>query len=154
MKWSPTLYIRYTKQCDLLRLLYVPEWDSVVGSVTRLQAQHQEKSWFDSRKRQDNFLFFKTSRPVLVSTQLPIHWVLRFFPAGTQLGRKVNHSSSQSCEVQNNWTCTSTPPIRLHGVDKDKFTFFLTEDFSLEVKWTLSSAKVKEIVELYLHSPI
>jgi hypothetical protein len=38
-------------------------------------------------------------------------------------GREVNHSPSPSAAVKFEWSDTSIPPIRLHGVDKDNFTF-------------------------------
>jgi hypothetical protein len=38
-------------------------------------------------------------------------------------GREVNHSPSPSAAVKNEWSDTSTPPKRLHGVDKDNITF-------------------------------
>jgi hypothetical protein len=31
-------------------------------------------------------------------------------------GREAGHSSPCSVEVKNTWSCTATPPIRLHGV--------------------------------------
>jgi hypothetical protein len=31
-------------------------------------------------------------------------------------GREADHSSPSSAEVKNAWSCTSTPPICLHGV--------------------------------------
>ena len=34
-------------------------------------------------------------------------------------GREVNHSPPSSDEVKNEWSYVSTPPIRLHGVDRE-----------------------------------
>jgi hypothetical protein len=31
-------------------------------------------------------------------------------------GREADHSPTSSAEVKNAWSCTSTPPVRLHGV--------------------------------------
>jgi hypothetical protein len=31
-------------------------------------------------------------------------------------GREADHSPPSSAESKNGWSCTSTPPIRLHGV--------------------------------------
>jgi len=32
-------------------------------------------------------------------------------------GREVNHKPPSSTEVKNGWSCTSAPPMHLHGVD-------------------------------------
>jgi len=38
--------------------------------------------------------------------------------------REPEHSpSSVEVRPQNEWSCTSTPPIRLHGVDRGNITF-------------------------------
>jgi hypothetical protein len=39
-----------------------------------------------------------------------------FFPGVKRPGREADHSVPFSAEVKNVWSCTSTPPIRLHGV--------------------------------------
>ena len=39
-------------------------------------------------------------------------------------GRKVDLSPPSSAEVKNEWKYTSSPSIRLNGVDKDSFTLF------------------------------
>jgi hypothetical protein len=41
---------------------------------------------------------------------------------GKQLGRELKHSTSCSAEVKNAWSYTSTPPVCLHGIDRDNFT--------------------------------
>jgi hypothetical protein len=58
-----------------------------------------------------NFLFSRSSRPVLRSTQPPIQWV----PGVKRTGREVDHSPPTSAEVKKMWLYTSTP-IRLYGV--------------------------------------
>jgi hypothetical protein len=40
-----------------------------------------------------------------------------------QSGCEVNHSPPPRREVKNKWSYTSAPPTRLHGEDKDNFTF-------------------------------
>ena len=52
--------------------------------------------------------------------------------AGKRQGREVNHSSPSSSEVNNEWSYTSAPPIRLHGVDRD-FTFTFTININRQV---------------------
>jgi hypothetical protein len=37
----------------------------------------------------------------------------------------VNHSLPSSAGVKNAWSCTSTPPICLLGMERDKFTLFI-----------------------------
>jgi hypothetical protein len=39
------------------------------------------------------------------------------------MGTEVNHSSPSSAKVKNEWNNISTPPVRLHGVDRETFTF-------------------------------
>jgi hypothetical protein len=52
----------------------------------------------------------------------PIQRVLEVLSTGAQRqGREVNHSPPPSAEVKNEWSCTSTLHIYLHGVDKHKF---------------------------------
>jgi len=44
--------------------------------------------------------------------------------------REVNHSLSSSVKVKNEWSYTSTPPMRLHRVDKESFTFI-----TVSIEW-------------------
>jgi hypothetical protein len=67
------------------------------------------------------FLVSKTSRPASVSTLPPVHWVPVFLLRQKRLEREVNHSPSSSAKVKNEWSYTFTG---LHGVDREKFTFF------------------------------
>ena len=60
-----------------------------------------------------------TSRPTLGPTQPPIRWMLVFFPRVKQLGREVNNSRTSSVKAKNEWRCTCSPPICLHGVDRE-----------------------------------
>ena len=45
-------------------------------------------------------------------------------PGLKRMVREVNHSPSPSVEVKNEWRYTSAPPYCLHGLDKEKCTFF------------------------------
>jgi hypothetical protein len=72
---------------------------------------------FDSRWRLGIFLFTTASRTDLGPTQPPIQWV----PWALSLGVKrpkheADHSPPSSAEVKNEWSYTSNPPIRFHGV--------------------------------------
>jgi hypothetical protein len=40
-------------------------------------------------------------------------------------GRAVDYCPWSNAEVKNEWILTSAPPICHHGVDRDKFTFYL-----------------------------
>ena len=54
-------------------------------------------------------------------------WAPRFFCLGlNRPGREVNHSSLPSADVKTGWSCTSTPPTRLHGIDRENFKFPVT----------------------------
>jgi len=46
----------------------------------------------------------------------------RSFPRLTRPGREVFHSSPSSYEIKNEWNYTSSPPLCLHGVDRENFT--------------------------------
>jgi hypothetical protein len=89
-------------------------WDSSVNIVTRLRAR-----WlgFNSRQRQRPFLFAIASEPSLGPTQHPIKWVPKALSLGVKWpGREADHSSPSNAEVKNAFSCTSTTPIRHHGV--------------------------------------
>jgi hypothetical protein len=63
-----------------------------------------------------NFLFFKSSRPALRSTQPPIQWVPGALSPGIKRpGREAVHSPPTSAEVKKILIYKSTP-TRLHGV--------------------------------------
>jgi hypothetical protein len=61
--------------------------------------------------RVKNFLFSKSSRPALGSTQPPIQWVTADLSPGVQRpGREADHSPPTGAEVNKMWIYTSTPP--------------------------------------------
>jgi hypothetical protein len=62
------------------------------------------------------FLIDTASRPALGHTQPRTKWFRGYFPRGYS-GRGVKLNTPPSgAEIKNTWSCTSTPPIRLHGV--------------------------------------
>jgi hypothetical protein len=72
--------------------------------------------------------FFKNTvspnlQPALPSTQPPINRYCGPLPVVKRPGPELDHSLPSNAEVKNEWSCTSPPPIRLHGVDRDSFTF-------------------------------
>jgi hypothetical protein len=76
--------------------------------------------------------FTTTARPALRPTQPPLQWVPgALSPEGRRPGRETDHSPPSSAEVKNEWSYTSTPRIRLHGVvlsyekHRDNFMFYL-----------------------------
>jgi len=74
---------------------------------------------FDFRQGEEVLMFSKNPRPAVRHTQPPAHWKPVFFfflPGVKQPGCEVKHSHSSSTEVMNEWSCTYTPPIYLHGV--------------------------------------
>jgi hypothetical protein len=61
--------------------------------------------------RVKNFLFFKSSRPALGSTQPPIEWVPEVLSPGIKWPeREAGHSAPASAEVKKMWIYTFTPP--------------------------------------------
>jgi hypothetical protein len=72
---------------------------------------------FDSRRGLGIFLFTTVSRTALGPTQPPIQGV----PGAPSVGVKwpeceADHSPTSSAKIKNEWSYTSTPPIRVHGV--------------------------------------
>jgi hypothetical protein len=66
------------------------------------------------------FLFTTASRTALGPTQPPILQVPEALSVGVKLPvRESDHSTPSNAEVKNSWNCTSTIPIRLHGVMLD-----------------------------------
>ena len=53
-------------------------------------------------------------------------------------GIAVNHSPPSSAEVKNEWSYTSAPPVRLHGMD-DAFTYLIVLPFDVIVYPTNTS---------------
>ena len=44
--------------------------------------------------------------------------------AEKQWEHEFDHLSSSSAEIKNEWSCTSAPPMYLHGADRDNSTYF------------------------------
>jgi len=65
------------------------------------------------------FLSFKLSRPTSGPTQPP-QWLLC---RAKQPGHETDHYHPPSAEAKNEWSYTSTPPMRLYAVDRDNFIF-------------------------------
>jgi hypothetical protein len=56
-------------------------------------------------------------------------WVPAFFAAVMQTWRQTNYSPPSSAAVTNEWSHTSAPPLCLHGVQRDSFTFIRVSEY-------------------------
>ena len=63
----------------------------------------------------------------------PTSLVLVLFPGLKWPGREVNYSSLSIAEVKNEWSYTAAPSVRLHGVDRENFIFYLFNIILLRV---------------------
>lgn len=82
----------------------------------------------DKRRRPSSFLF-NTHR--------------RLFPEGKAATACGCHSPPSSAEVQSDWSYTSTPPIRLHGVYRDNFIAY--KSYKQEGKQTIRHALIVKL---------
>lgn len=83
------------------------------------------------------FLSSKSSRPVWgpLSPLFDSYWV--YFPRVKQPGCDVDHSSPSGAEVQNQWSHTSTPPVRIYAMDTGDFIFWRCYLASTELRGNL-----------------
>jgi hypothetical protein len=61
-------------------------------------------------------------------------------------GREVNRPPQSIAEVKNEWSYYSTPPICLHGVDRDIFT--LQCELAPETEWLLLLMMIIAVMEV------
>jgi hypothetical protein len=67
-------------------------------------------------------------------TQPPVQLVTALISPGLERpGHEANHASPSGSEVKNEWSYTATPPLRLHGVRRNNFTF--TEKRCVDKEW-------------------
>jgi hypothetical protein len=93
-------------ECFSCTFIYIRSRDSSVGIATGY-----------GPGRVKNFLFSKSSRPAVGSTQSPNQLVPGALSSGVKRpGREVDHSPQTRAEVKRMWICTFHSPIRLHGV--------------------------------------
>jgi len=71
-----------------------------------------------------NFVF-SPERPSRLKgpPRLLFNGFLRSLPGVKGLGRHVYHLPASGYELQNEWNCTSTRTVHLHGLYREKFTF-------------------------------
>jgi hypothetical protein len=112
----------YTKQWPL-QLKRITLWDVTPCSLVEVCCQHSGysdglragRAEFDSRQRQQVFLFSTASRPALALTQPAIQWVREALsPGAKRPGLETDHSPP-SAEVKNSDTIRPLPR-RVHGV--------------------------------------
>jgi hypothetical protein len=107
--------------------------DSVVGIATS-NGLGDRGGRSSNPGRVKNFLFSKSSRPALRSTQPPIQWVPGALSPGVKRpGREIDQSPPTSAEVNKMWLCTSTPPYAFMK-HRDKFTFTLLASYPLNLE--------------------
>jgi hypothetical protein len=98
--------------------LYV--FRSTVGITPRLRTR---RSGVRISVGEGIFLFSKTSGSALGPTQILVRLVpVVFFPSLKRSDSEINYLSPSSAEVKNVWRYTATPPVCLHGVDKEELS--------------------------------
>jgi hypothetical protein len=108
-------------------VLYIEE-DEIKGSEMFIQYGDCATGWttgvrFPARVG-EFFLFATASRSALGPTQPLIQRVPGALSRGLKRPEsKTDHPPQSSADVKNTWGYTSTPPIRLHDVHTDNFTF-------------------------------
>jgi len=88
--------------------------DSSVGLVTRQRAERCGDRGLDSRRGKG---FFPSSTDIKPDSDA----YRRTFPGIKRPGRELEQSPPYIAEVNNDWSCTSIPPIYLHGLDRADF---------------------------------
>jgi hypothetical protein len=88
--------------------------DSVVSTVTRLRTGWPRQGEEEFSPNRPDGLWGLSS---LLFSGHP-----RPFPGVKRSRRYVDHPPPPKAEVKNEWSYTSTPPIHLHGVDRNNFT--------------------------------
>jgi hypothetical protein len=76
---------------------------------------------FESRQGQDILLFCRSVDRLWAPPSRLFNAYRFFFLRVKRPGRDANQSSPSSAVVKNEWSCTSVPPVCLHGVDKFLF---------------------------------
>lgn len=90
----------------------------VTGLVT-------EGSGVQTHAEAKDFPLLKKYRRALRPTQLPIQRVSDYFLGGMLLGSKAAQSHLSTVKNTNEWSCTSTSPLHLHGGDRTNLAFSL-----------------------------
>ena len=99
-------------------------WGGVVIISTATVLSTGRSGFRISVEPRDFFLYSKMSGQVPGLTQ-PLHGYKDSFPGAKWLECEDNHWPPSNAEVRNDWSYTSTPPVGLHGMDRENFTFYL-----------------------------
>ena len=75
---------------------------------------------FETGQGQETLLFSRLATPALGPNQLRY----RYFPVTKRPGMMLT-ADVHKAEIKNWWSCTSPPPLCLHNVDGNKFTFWV-----------------------------
>jgi hypothetical protein len=111
-QWEVRVFRSFDRKCVELYLhSHVRLGAGIVHGIALDYGLHDR--WFEYRRGLGILLFTTVSSPSLGPTQPPIQWV----PGALSLGVKLTHSPPSCVEVKNACICTSTTPIRLHGVE-------------------------------------
>ena len=81
------------------------------------------KVWGSNSGRRKSFLYLKNVQTSSGTHPASYSVGTRVFPGVKQAGHEVNDLPPSSSKIENEWSYTSTPPIYLHGVDRENFTF-------------------------------
>ena len=89
-----------------------------------ISADWLDNSGFDPLQGQEIFLFSKMTRAALVPTQLRSR-------GANRPGREADHSSQPNAKVKNEWSCTFTSILCVHGINQGKFAFCLCSSIKI-----------------------
>jgi hypothetical protein len=120
-----SLFIMYVLKCTYPLFssysLQLRNLNIVVGITTRLRSGRSMVRI--SLTARDFSLLQKESQHRLLGLPGFLFCVYRgSFPGVKRPGSEVNHSPSSSADIKNEWSYTSTPPLCVHGMDKDNCT--------------------------------
>jgi hypothetical protein len=66
---------------------------------------------FESRSKQNKFLFSKNTHAGSGFTRTPMQWTPSSFPSRKRLGSEVEESTTSTSVVKNDWRYTSLPRV-------------------------------------------
>jgi hypothetical protein len=82
----------------------------------------------------------------------PTQWVPGSFPGGKAAKTWSYHLFPSSVEFKNEWGCTSAPPIRLNGVDRENCTFTLYQSNRQKASYRLRRSNDARSVLPFVHT--
>jgi hypothetical protein len=74
--------------------------------------------------------FYHLCRPAQGPIQSPSQWVAGFFAKSKAVGARFEHLPPSNANFKNEWSCTSTLAICLHGMGRDNLPFYFYAHFS------------------------